>query len=143
MINVPFICSRPTVPPAGCVCIFGTLPRPIGMETSKPGLLYTSLRMASVHVLPADRRIALASAGVKVAGWVKAGEVRPFLFARPKFDNAGTDFLATTIRSTRNYTDFAMGAWASNREKGIRNYFLFACTCLEAYYVLRADGMTE
>ncbi|KAG8895819.1 Fungalysin/Thermolysin Extracellular metalloproteinase 5 [Tulasnella sp. 403] len=32
------------------------------------------------------------------------------------------DFLATTIRSTANYSDFAMGAWAANREKGIRNY---------------------
>ena len=32
------------------------------------------------------------------------------------------DFLATTIRSNRNYSDYAMGAWAANREKGIRNY---------------------
>jgi extracellular elastinolytic metalloproteinase len=31
------------------------------------------------------------------------------------------DFLATTIRSTKNYSDYAMGAWAANREKGIRN----------------------
>ena len=32
------------------------------------------------------------------------------------------DFLATTIRSNKNYSDYAMGAWAANREKGIRNY---------------------
>ncbi|KAF8882989.1 Fungalysin metallopeptidase-domain-containing protein [Infundibulicybe gibba] len=32
------------------------------------------------------------------------------------------DFLATTIRSTSNYSDYAMGAWAANRETGIRNY---------------------
>ncbi|KAF8063400.1 extracellular elastinolytic metallo proteinase [Lyophyllum atratum] len=32
------------------------------------------------------------------------------------------DFLATTIRSTSNYSDYAMGAWAANQERGIRNY---------------------
>ncbi|KAI0694057.1 Fungalysin metallopeptidase-domain-containing protein [Cytidiella melzeri] len=32
------------------------------------------------------------------------------------------DFLATTIRSTKNYSDYPMGAWAANREGGIRNY---------------------
>ncbi|TDL16303.1 hypothetical protein BD410DRAFT_795504 [Rickenella mellea] len=32
------------------------------------------------------------------------------------------DFLATTIRSNKNYSDYAMGAWAANREQGIRNY---------------------
>ena len=32
------------------------------------------------------------------------------------------DFLATTIRSNSNYSDYAMGAWAANRGKGIRNY---------------------
>lgn len=32
------------------------------------------------------------------------------------------DFLATTIRSTSNYSDFPMGAWAANRPTGIRNY---------------------
>ncbi|KIK64261.1 hypothetical protein GYMLUDRAFT_40547 [Collybiopsis luxurians FD-317 M1] len=32
------------------------------------------------------------------------------------------DFLATTIRSTKNYSDYPMGAWAANRPKGIRNY---------------------
>ncbi|KAG6890177.1 hypothetical protein C0995_010882 [Termitomyces sp. Mi166 len=32
------------------------------------------------------------------------------------------DFLATTIRSTKVYHDYAMGAWAANRERGIRNY---------------------
>jgi len=32
------------------------------------------------------------------------------------------DFLATTIRSTKNYSDFAMGSWAANRANGIRNY---------------------
>ena len=32
------------------------------------------------------------------------------------------DFLATMIRSTSKYSDFPMGAWAANREKGIRNY---------------------
>ncbi|KAF7986732.1 hypothetical protein HWV62_20290 [Athelia sp. TMB] len=32
------------------------------------------------------------------------------------------DFLATTIRSNANYSDYAMGAWAANRVGGIRNY---------------------
>lgn len=32
------------------------------------------------------------------------------------------DFLATTIRSTRSYSDYAMGAWAANRDGGIRNF---------------------
>jgi hypothetical protein len=32
------------------------------------------------------------------------------------------DFLATTIRSTRNYSDYAMGAWAANKKTGIRNF---------------------
>jgi len=32
------------------------------------------------------------------------------------------DFLATTIRSNRNYSDYAMGAWAANRDGGIRNF---------------------
>jgi extracellular elastinolytic metalloproteinase len=32
------------------------------------------------------------------------------------------DFLATTIRSTKNYSDYSMGEWAANRVGGIRNY---------------------
>ncbi|KAG1744942.1 Fungalysin metallopeptidase-domain-containing protein [Suillus paluster] len=32
------------------------------------------------------------------------------------------DFLATTIRSTATYQDYAMGSWAANRPAGIRNY---------------------
>ncbi|KDQ09747.1 hypothetical protein BOTBODRAFT_137541 [Botryobasidium botryosum FD-172 SS1] len=32
------------------------------------------------------------------------------------------DFLATTIRSTKNYSDYAMGSWAANQEGGIRNF---------------------
>ncbi|KAH9939636.1 Fungalysin metallopeptidase-domain-containing protein [Epithele typhae] len=32
------------------------------------------------------------------------------------------DFLATTIRSNATYSDFPMGAWAANQQKGIRNY---------------------
>ncbi|KAF8966096.1 Fungalysin metallopeptidase-domain-containing protein [Flammula alnicola] len=32
------------------------------------------------------------------------------------------DFLATTIRSNKVYSDYAMGAWAANRDTGIRNY---------------------
>ncbi|KAJ3746074.1 Fungalysin metallopeptidase-domain-containing protein [Lentinula detonsa] len=32
------------------------------------------------------------------------------------------DFLATSIRSTANYSDYPMGAWAANRPRGIRNY---------------------
>ena len=30
--------------------------------------------------------------------------------------------MATTIRSNRIYSDYAMGSWAANIEKGIRNY---------------------
>jgi extracellular elastinolytic metalloproteinase len=32
------------------------------------------------------------------------------------------DFIATSIRSTSTYSDYPMGAWASNQEGGIRNY---------------------
>lgn len=32
------------------------------------------------------------------------------------------DFIATTIRSTSKYSDYSMGAWASNLDRGIRNY---------------------
>jgi len=32
------------------------------------------------------------------------------------------DFLATTIRANKVYSDYAMGSWAANREKGIRNF---------------------
>lgn len=32
------------------------------------------------------------------------------------------DFLATVIRSTSNYSDYSMGAWAANSERGIRKY---------------------
>jgi len=32
------------------------------------------------------------------------------------------DFLATIIRSTKDYSDFSMGSWAANREAGIRRY---------------------
>ncbi|CAE6455386.1 unnamed protein product [Rhizoctonia solani] len=32
------------------------------------------------------------------------------------------DFLATTIRSTKQYKDFPMGSWAANEINGIRNY---------------------
>ncbi|KAH0835577.1 extracellular elastinolytic metallo proteinase [Lanmaoa asiatica] len=32
------------------------------------------------------------------------------------------DFIATSVRSTSTYTDYAMGAWAANRADGIRNY---------------------
>ncbi|EJD38353.1 hypothetical protein AURDEDRAFT_116550 [Auricularia subglabra TFB-10046 SS5] len=32
------------------------------------------------------------------------------------------DFLATMIRANENYSDYPMGAWAANTDKGIRNY---------------------
>ncbi|KAF6756744.1 extracellular elastinolytic metallo proteinase, partial [Ephemerocybe angulata] len=32
------------------------------------------------------------------------------------------DFMATTIRANKEYSDYAMGSWAANREQGIRNY---------------------
>ncbi|KAH7886682.1 Fungalysin metallopeptidase-domain-containing protein [Phlebopus sp. FC_14] len=32
------------------------------------------------------------------------------------------DFIATTVRSIPTYSDYPMGAWASNRKGGIRNY---------------------
>lgn len=32
------------------------------------------------------------------------------------------DFVATTIRSTANYSDYSMGSWAANMEGGIRKY---------------------
>ncbi|KAF8530045.1 Fungalysin metallopeptidase-domain-containing protein [Hysterangium stoloniferum] len=32
------------------------------------------------------------------------------------------DYLATTIRSNKVYSDYAMGSWAANKDDGIRNY---------------------
>jgi extracellular elastinolytic metalloproteinase len=32
------------------------------------------------------------------------------------------DFLATTIRSVKSYSDYSMGSWAANETDGIRNY---------------------
>ncbi|KAH6901491.1 extracellular elastinolytic metallo proteinase [Coprinopsis sp. MPI-PUGE-AT-0042] len=32
------------------------------------------------------------------------------------------DFLATTIRANKVYSDYGMGSWAANRDSGIRNY---------------------
>lgn len=32
------------------------------------------------------------------------------------------DYLATQIRKTSKYSDYAMGSWAANRAGGIRNY---------------------
>lgn len=41
---------------------------------------------------------------------------------RPSLTRLLADFLATTIRSNKNYSDYAMGSWAANRDNGIRNY---------------------
>jgi len=38
------------------------------------------------------------------------------------------DFLATVIRSNRNYSDYPMGAWAANKEEGIRHY-IYSLVC--------------
>lgn len=38
------------------------------------------------------------------------------------------DFLATSIRSTSNYSDYAMGAWAANDDNGIR-YYVYSLVC--------------
>ena len=40
--------------------------------------------------------------------------------------------LAMTIRSNKNYTDYAMGAWAANQDNGIRNY-IYSLVCLIIY----------
>lgn len=42
------------------------------------------------------------------------------------------DFLATTIRSTKNYSDYPMGAWAANQAGGIRNYPYSLVSCLSS-----------
>lgn len=47
------------------------------------------------------------------------------------------DFLATTIRSTRNYSDYPMGAWAADKETGIRNYiYSLVCPLCILYHIL-------
>lgn len=45
------------------------------------------------------------------------------------------DFLATTIRSNSNYSDYAMGAWAANRETGIRNYIYSVVSEIRSQFV--------
>ena len=42
------------------------------------------------------------------------------------------NFLAMTIHSNKNYSDYAMGAWAANRDNGIRNY-IYSLVCLVIY----------
>lgn len=32
------------------------------------------------------------------------------------------DFIATTVRSSKKYSDYPMGSWAANQVGGIRNY---------------------
>ena len=44
------------------------------------------------------------------------------------------DFLATIIRSKKNYSDYPMGAWAANREGGIRHYI---------YSMVRVTGFIQ
>ena len=46
------------------------------------------------------------------------------------------DFLATTIRSNSKYSDYAMGAWAANEDKGIRNY-IYSMVCLQNFHLQR------
>jgi len=50
------------------------------------------------------------------------------------------DFLATTIRSSKNYSDFAMGAWAANRPAGIRNYIYSLNTTVNPSMYKTLDG---
>lgn len=45
------------------------------------------------------------------------------------------DFLATTIRSNKIYSDYAMGAWAANRESGIRNY-IYSVVCFRYFFLV-------
>ena len=53
-------------------------------------------------------------------GWYVDTYLRDFALVVDELDY--TDFLATTIRSTKEYSDYPMGSWAANQEKGIRNY---------------------
>jgi len=48
------------------------------------------------------------------------------------------DFLATTIRSTSNYSDYSMGSWAANRPNGIRNYIYSTVS----YFLCCAEFLT-
>lgn len=74
-------------------------------------------------VLRVDQRTLVVSAGEKQAVWVRAGEVRFTMYCLLRATNTSfQDFIATSVRSTATYQDYPMGAWASNREKGIRNY---------------------
>jgi hypothetical protein len=50
------------------------------------------------------------------------------------------DFLATTIRSTVNYSDYAMGSWAANHVQGIRNYpYSLVCPSLRGFVTIDPD----
>ncbi|KAG9008698.1 Fungalysin/Thermolysin Extracellular metalloproteinase 5 [Tulasnella sp. JGI-2019a] len=50
------------------------------------------------------------------------------------------DFLATTIRANKNYSDFAMGAWAANRPGGIRNFVYSLNTTVNPSMYKTLDG---
>lgn len=70
-----------------------------------------------------DQGTLAVSVGVRVVEWAKDGAVsESFLSYYPGFTKYEIDFLATTIRSNKVYSDYAMGAWAANRVTGIRNY---------------------
>lgn len=45
------------------------------------------------------------------------------------------DFLATVIRSNKIYSDYAMGAWAANRDTGIRNY-VYSLVCFYYFFLV-------
>ena len=66
-------------------------------------------------------------------GW--GGETTHRILDSVIFERCVTDFLATTVRSNKVYSDYAMGAWAANREKGIRNYIysLVSTICQTLY----------
>lgn len=47
------------------------------------------------------------------------------------------DFFATTVRSTRNYSDYVMGAWAANQPYGIRlRPYSLVCGVLRLYRLI-------
>lgn len=53
-------------------------------------------------------------------GWGGTYDSTTYIISELMF--ASIDFIATMVRSTSTYSDYTMGAWASNRKAGIRNF---------------------
>lgn len=77
--------------------------------------------MVFPYVCRVDQRTLDVLARESLSVWVKPGE--PVCYQDPSVQLTPlSDFIATTVRSTFTYSDYAIGAWAANVKDGVRHY---------------------